>query len=71
MYWASVLKLFEVFIAILTSPNLTGSNRPLSPFFHTPGGPLFLLSFFQVKKRNEEGTTFEPNKAVIIWPNLI
>ncbi len=33
--------IFELFIAILTWPNLTGLNRHLSPFFH----PLTLLGY--------------------------
>jgi hypothetical protein len=40
--------IFELFIAILTWPNLTGLNRPLSPFFHPltlPGYPLFCCLF--------------------------
>ncbi len=38
--------IIELFIAILTWPNLTGLNRPLSPFFHPltlPGYPLCCL----------------------------
>ncbi len=40
--------IFELFTAILTWPNLTGLNRPLSPFFHPltlPGYPLFCCLF--------------------------
>jgi hypothetical protein len=40
--------IFELFIAILTWPNLTGLNRPLNPFFHPltlPRYPLFCCLF--------------------------
>jgi hypothetical protein len=51
--------IFELFIAILTWPNLTGLNRPLSPFFHPlrlPGYPLSDVYFLKIEKwRLESG----------------
>ncbi len=45
--------LFWLFIACLTWPNLTGSNRPLSLFFHhltLPGYPVFCCLFSEIWK---------------------
>jgi hypothetical protein len=45
--------LFLLFIACLTWPNLKGSNRPLSLFFHhltLPGYPVFCCLFSKIKK---------------------
>jgi hypothetical protein len=45
--------LFLLFIACLTWPNLTGSNRPLSLFFHhltLPGYPVFAVYFLKFEK---------------------
>ena len=45
--------LFWLFIACLTWPNLTGSNRPLSLFFHhptLPGYRIFCCLFSEIQK---------------------
>ncbi len=56
----------KLFIAILTWLNLTGSNRPLSPFFHPltlPGYPLECCQFskfwkIDIKRRGSNYWTF-------------
>ena len=50
---AHMASLFLLFIAFLTWPNLTGSNRPLSLFFHhltLPGYPVFCCLFSEIRK---------------------
>ena len=50
--------LFQLFIAFLTWPNLTGLKRPLSPFFHhltPPGWPLIWQFFLNFEKWTWKG----------------
>jgi hypothetical protein len=39
--------IIELFIALLTLTNLTGLNRPLSPFFHPLTLPGYPLEYYQ------------------------
>ncbi len=67
--------IFELFIAILTWPNPTGLNRPLSPFFHPltlPGYPLFCCLFsknwkMEIKRSGVKCLTY-PNLACFSGP---
>ncbi len=64
--------IFELFLAIITWPNLTGLNRPLSPFFHPLTLPFLLLIFWKLKNgdKKEWGQIIELFIGCLTWPNL-
>jgi hypothetical protein len=68
--------LFRLFNALLSWPNLTCVNRPLSPFFYhptPPGFPLFCWFFSELKinsHKKEGGQIIELFIAYLTWPIL-